>query len=73
VPEPLAVRITLDGFRVTVGPVGSTELERLTVPAKPLLLLSWTVELPDEPATMTIDDVLRERLKSTTFTMSCTE
>ncbi len=73
VPEPPAVKITLDGFRLTVGPVGRTELEMLTVPAKPLVLTSWTVELPAEPASMIMDDELRETVKSTTFTVSCTE
>ena len=41
--------MTLTGFREGVGPAGETLATKLTVPMKPLILVTVMVDVPDEP------------------------
>jgi hypothetical protein len=50
VTTPLAVRVTLVGFKETVGPVGETTTDNDTVPVKLLTLDTVMVEVVEEPA-----------------------
>ncbi len=49
-PVPPGLRLTLAGLTEAAGPVGLTEVERFTVPAKPAMLLSVMDEVPELPA-----------------------
>jgi hypothetical protein len=50
VPDPPDVKVTLVGVHVVVRPVaGLIVLDNVSVPTKPLRLVSVTVEEPDEP------------------------
>jgi hypothetical protein len=49
VAVPPDERVTLEGLRVAVGPVGETREERATAPVNPPMLVNEIVDLPDEP------------------------
>ena len=72
-PDPPEVSVTVVGLTDALEPEGLTAVERITVPAKPLMLLSRIDEVPDEPARMVCDVGLIDIVKSTTFTVICTE
>ena len=70
-PVPAGESWTLDGLRLSPGPFttsGVMETVRLTVPVKPLMLVSVIVEKPVEPAAIGSDCGLPEMEKSTTST-----
>jgi hypothetical protein len=48
-PVPPAWRVILAGVRAAVGPVGETEGVREMVPAKPLMLVTLIVDVPEDP------------------------
>jgi hypothetical protein len=50
VPVPPEDRETLVALSVAMGPLFDTDVERLTVPAKPLRLLIVIVAFADNPA-----------------------
>ena len=64
VPLLPAVRVTLVGFTVTVGPLGETDGDRVIVPAKPPRLDTVIVEELEEPCARKSDEGLDEILKS---------
>ncbi len=72
-PDPLELRVTIDGLGEAVRPEGRTEVASVTVPAKPLTLPSWIEEVPEAPLWMVRDVEPEEMVKSTTFTITCTE
>ena len=72
-PDPPEVSVTIVGFTDALDPEGAITVERVTVPAKPLMLLSNIVEVPEEPARTVRDVGLRDTVKSTTLTVICTE
>ena len=49
-PDPPEVSVTVVGFTDALEPEGAIEVERVTVPVKPLMLLSRIDEVPEEPA-----------------------
>lgn len=73
VPEPPEDRITLTGFKDTVGPVGDTEAVRVTVPEKPLMLADWICDVPDAPLLTVTDVGLDDSEKSTTTAVTWIE
>jgi hypothetical protein len=54
--ELLAVTVTLVGFKEGNGPLGDALAFRLTVPEKPLRLVTFTVDVTEEPWS-TVSDV----------------
>jgi len=73
VAVPPDERVTLEGLRVAVGPVGETTEERATAPVKPPMLVNEIVDLPDEPAGTVSVTGLAEMRKSTTLTLTMAE
>jgi hypothetical protein len=63
-PVPPEFKTTLAGLRVTTGPEGEIDLERLTVPAKPFRLLKVMAEVPEDPAGMVIEVGFADTVKS---------
>ncbi len=49
VADPPEGTMTLTGLREGVGPDGETVAAKLTVPLKPLMLVTVMVDVPDEP------------------------
>ena len=47
---PPAVRVTLAGLNVAVAPLGSEVAEKVTMPVKPLRLVTVTIDVFDRPA-----------------------
>ncbi len=72
-PEPPEDKVRLAGLREAVGPDGDTVAVRMTVPAKPLTLFSWSCEVPVVPLSKMIDVGFEDTEKSTTATVTCTE
>jgi len=71
---PPGVRVTDELLSDVLGPcVGETAVERVTVPANPLILASVTRLVPDEPRDRLRDDGLMEMEKSDTMTRTETE
>lgn len=71
--DPPELTVTVDGLTDALGPEGRTEVESVTVPAKPLRLPNWSREMPGEPARTVRDVEVDEIVKSTTLTVNCTE
>lgn len=67
---PPAVKVTLDGLKVTVTPAGMDTAARVTVPAKPLRLVTVTVDVLVDPALKLKLVGETETLKSVTVTLS---
>ncbi len=71
--DPPGLRETGDGLAEALRPDGTTDVESITEPAKPFKLVSWTDDVPEEPANIVMDCGLAEMVKSTTLTVTCTE
>ncbi len=69
VPVPPGLRLTLAGFTEAVRPPGMTDVERLTVPAKPARLVRVMDEVPELPAWTVSVVGLAEIVKSPTPTV----
>ena len=72
VPVPPDVRVMLVGLREAVMPEGETEVARLTVPVKPLRLVTVTDDCVAEPA-VTVRLDWAETMKSVTLTVTWTD
>ncbi len=73
VADLAASTATTAGLKEVVGPLATTgeaEPERERLPANPLRLVSFTVEVAEFPACMVSVDGLAEMLKSTTNMMA---
>ena len=68
-PFPPGLRVTLTGLREVVRPLGVTDVERLTVPAKPARLVRVMVEVLEPPAWTVSVVGLAEIVKSPTPTV----
>jgi hypothetical protein len=67
---PTAVNVTLVGLRLVLGecpPLGETEEDRLTVPAKPLRLVSVMFAAFEAPGKIATEEMLEAILKPTTL------
>ena len=73
VAELPAVRVMVDGFREIVGPDGETVALSETLPESPLMLAMVIVEFPVTPGGAVRVAGLAETVKSTTWTVTCTE
>ena len=71
---PPEVKLTVELLSDVLGPeVGETTVERVTVPANPLRLVSVIRLVPDVPRGRLSDDGLMETEKSDTITRTETE
>jgi hypothetical protein len=69
VPDPLEVRVMLDGLRPALGELSEipdelTDADIVTVPEKPLELVRVIVDVPDDPALRVIVVGFAAMLKS---------
>jgi hypothetical protein len=64
VPIPPAVRLTVDGNTLVLGPEGETVATRTTAPVKPLLLVKLIVEVPVDPTVIITETGLAPMAKS---------
>ena len=62
--DPPEESLTLVELSETVGPRGETDVERFTVPAKPLMLEAVIVEVTFAPVTVVMTDGEADRVKS---------
>ncbi len=60
----VADSIKLVGSREAIGPTGKAAADRFTVPVKPLVAVTLTVDLPDDPTGIIREDGSGLRLKS---------
>ncbi len=72
-PDPPELRIIEVGLADAVSPDGADVVESVTVPAKPLRLLSLIWAVPDAPLKTVRDVGLDEIVKSTTLIVTRTE
>ena len=72
-PDPPELRTTEDGLADPVSPDGTVEVDSVTVPAKPLRLLSLIWAVPEAPLKTVRDVGLDEIVKSTTLIVTKTE
>jgi hypothetical protein len=72
VPDPPEASCILTELSESVRPVGVTNADRLTSPAKPLWLPRVIVDVPDEPDWMVKVAGLEVTLKSPTVTVTVT-
>ncbi len=72
-PDPPELRDTEEGVSVAESPDGDVAEDRVTVPVNPLTLLSWIVEVAEDPLRIVRDAGLDETEKSTTLTVTTTE
>ncbi len=72
IPDPPEVNVTLGGFNPVVRLVDEDVTAKVTVPAKPLRLVSAIVDVPEEPCTLVREVGLDEIVKSGTVTVTVT-
>ena len=65
--------MTLEGFIDTIGPLGETAADKLTLPEKPLTLVTEIVDVFDDPRTILSDDGLEEIVNPRTAHIPCME
>ena len=68
VPVPPAESETLAGLSERLSPVGDPDVERVTVPARPLRLVKVIFEVEEDPAFMLSEDGFAAMLKSPELT-----
>ncbi len=72
-PDAPELRITEEGLADPVSTDGTVEVDSVTVPAKPLRLLSLIWAVPEAPLKTVRDVGLDEIVKSTTLIVTKTE